>query len=99
MSYFSRAFLAAASERAVKTFAQTLAALVAANGSGVLDVDWAGGLSVAVSAAVVSLLSSVASGGVGQPGPSLAGEGLAARQSSSASSRAALAAPSVSTGR
>jgi hypothetical protein len=77
MSMFTRTFLAAAAERAVKTFAQTLAALVAANGSGVLDVDWAGGLSVAVSAAVVSLLTSVASGGVGQPGPSLVGEGLA----------------------
>jgi hypothetical protein len=78
MSYFSRAFLAAAAERAVKTFAQTLAALVAANGSGVLHVDWAGGLSVAASAAVVSVLTSVASGTVGQPGPSLVGEGLPA---------------------
>ncbi|MGN6299700.1 MAG: holin [Angustibacter sp.] len=78
MSYFSRAFLAAAGERALKTFAQTLAALLAAGGAGVLDVDWLGGLSVAASAAVVSLLSSVASGGVGAPGPSLTSEGLSA---------------------
>ena len=87
MSYFSRAFLAAAGERAVKTFAQTLAALLAANGSGVLDVDWLGGLSVAASAAVVSLLSSVASGGVGEPGPSLASEGLAPNRASRNRSR------------
>ena len=83
MSYFSRAFLAAAGERAVKTFAQTLAALLAAGGAGVLDVDWLGGLSVAASAAVVSLLSSVASGGVGEPGP-VADAARASRQTAPA---------------
>jgi hypothetical protein len=76
MSYFSHAFLAAAAERAIKTFAQTLAALLAAGGSGILDADWGGRLSIAAMAAVVSLLTSVASGGVGAAGPSLAGEGL-----------------------
>jgi hypothetical protein len=75
MDYFNRAFLAAAVERAVKTFAQTLAALLAGTGSGVLDVDWSGRLSVAGMAAVVSLLTSVASGGVGRAGPSLVNEG------------------------
>lgn len=82
MSCFSKAFLAAAGERAVKTFAQTLAALLAGSGTGVLSVDWGARLSVALMAALVSLLTSVASGGVGSPGPSLANEGLSARGAS-----------------
>src|SRR4051812_38744506 len=76
MQYFTRAFWAAAGERAVKTFAQTLAALLAASGAGVLTVAWTSALSVALTAAVVSVLSSVASGGVGPAGPSLAGENI-----------------------
>ncbi|GAB3596216.1 hypothetical protein GCM10027446_22730 [Angustibacter peucedani] len=79
MRYFSRAFWAATGERAVKTFAQTLAALLAATGTGVLDVGWTSALSVAATASVVSLLSSVASGGVGPTGPSLTTEGLKRR--------------------
>lgn len=76
MRYLSRAFWIAAGERAVKTFAQTLAALLAASGAGVLDVDWPGALSVALTATAASLLSSLASGAVGPTGPSLATEGL-----------------------
>ncbi len=76
MSYFNRAFLAATAERAIKTFAQTLAALLAGTGAGLVDVNWGAQVSVAAMAALVSLLSSVASGSVGAAGPSLAGEGL-----------------------
>ncbi len=76
MRYLSRAFWIAAGERAVKTFAQTLAALLAASGAGVLDVDWSGALSIALTATAASLLSSIASGAVGPAGPSLATEGL-----------------------
>ncbi|GAB3678276.1 holin [Angustibacter aerolatus] len=78
MSFLTRAFVTATVERAVKTFAQSLAALLAASGAGLLAVPWLTTLSVAGTAAVVSVLSSVASSGVGHPGPSLASEGVEA---------------------
>lgn len=60
--YLTKAFWSGALERAVKTFAQVLAAgLVADDVLGVLDVDWTAGLSVAGLAAIVSVLTSVAS--------------------------------------
>lgn len=54
-------FWAAAAERAVKTLAQTLAALLVADGTDVLNTAWSSRLSVALMAAIVSLLTSVAS--------------------------------------
>ena len=68
----TKAFLLATLERAVKTFAQGLAALLVADGTDLLTTNWGDRLSVAGMAAVVSILTSVASGAVGQPGPSLA---------------------------
>jgi hypothetical protein len=68
----TKAFLLATLERAVKTFAQGLAALLVADGTDLLTTNWGDRLSVAGMAAVVSVLTSVASGAVGQPGPSLA---------------------------
>lgn len=56
---FTLAFLKGAAERAVKTFAQTLAALIGAGQLGVLDVDWVTVLSVAGLAAIASVLTSV----------------------------------------
>lgn len=53
------AFWKGAAERAVKTFAATLAALLGANGIGVLDVDWGQALSVAGLATLVSFLIAV----------------------------------------
>jgi len=67
-------FWRAALERALKTFAQALAALLSAGGFGLLQVDWANALSMAALAAVVSVLTSVASTQVGGPGPSLGAE-------------------------
>jgi Putative lactococcus lactis phage r1t holin len=67
----SRKFWAATAERAVKTFAQTLAALLVADGTDLLSTLWTDRLSVAGMAAVVSLLTSVASSGSGGSGPSL----------------------------
>jgi Putative lactococcus lactis phage r1t holin len=63
-------------ERALRTFAQSLVAFILTYGSGVglADVDWRQGLGLAVVAAVVSLLTSVASWGVGPEGPSLVTE-------------------------
>lgn len=57
---FTAAFLRGAAERAVKTFAQTLVAVVtAAEVVGILDVDWSGALGAAGLAAVLSLLTSI----------------------------------------
>jgi len=69
-------FWISAGERAVKTFAQALVALFVA-GVTVLSIDWQQALAVSVTAAVVSLLTSVASVRLGQfEGPSLAGEAV-----------------------
>ena len=69
-------FWIAAAERAIKTFAQALVALFVA-GVTVLTIDWQQGLAVAGTAALVSLLTSVASLRVGPfEGPSLAGEAV-----------------------
>lgn len=59
-------------ERAVKTAAQAALALITANGTGLLDVDWSAVASVAGLAAVASVLTSLVSAGAGQPdSPSL----------------------------
>ncbi len=69
-------FWIAAGERAVKTFAQSLVALFVA-GVTVLTIDWQQALAVAATAAVVSVLTSVASVRLGPfEGPSLAGEAV-----------------------
>lgn len=65
----TRQFLTDTAERAAKTFAQTLVAVLTVQGvSGVLDVDWPRALSVAALAAVVSGLTSIASYKVGNSG-------------------------------
>lgn len=48
--------------RAVKTFAQTLAALLVADGTDLLSTDWGGRLSIAGMAALVSCLTTLGSG-------------------------------------
>lgn len=53
-------------ERAVKTAAQAALALITANQTGLLDVNWAAVASVAGLAAVASVLTSLVSFG-GQP--------------------------------
>lgn len=68
-------FLKAAGERALKTFAQTLVALVGTDASGIVNVDLSASLSVAATAAGLSLLTSFASANAGpSAGPSLVGE-------------------------
>lgn len=73
---FTLEFWKATAERAVKTFAQTLAAMLTAAGTGLLDAQWGQHLSVAAMAMVLSVLTSVASSRVGAPGPSLGPEEL-----------------------
>jgi hypothetical protein len=71
---WTKAFWQAAAERSIKTFAQTAAALLVASGTGLLDSDWQTTGSVAGMAALLSVLTSVASAGVGPAGPSLGPE-------------------------
>lgn len=71
---FEIKFLQAVAERAVKTFMQTLLALLGTNAAGVLTVDMLPAVEVAASATLLSVLTSFASSGVGKTGPSLAGE-------------------------
>ena len=70
------AFWSAAIERAIRTFAQSIIAVVSVAGFTPADVDWKQLLAVGGIAAGVSLLTSVASSGVGNAGPSLASEVL-----------------------
>lgn len=72
----TKEFWAATVERAVKTAAQAAATLLTTNVTGVLEVDWAQAGSVIGLAALYSLVTSIASAGVGNDGPSLATEKL-----------------------
>lgn len=60
----SKTFWKDTAERAVKTFAQSLVASLAV-GTGLLDVDWVNALSISGLATVISVLTSVGSGYVG----------------------------------
>ena len=74
-TYTTAAFWKATAERAIKTDAQTVLGLLTADHIvGVLDVDWTQTGSVAALAALLSVLTSIASAQVGNGGPSLAGE-------------------------
>jgi hypothetical protein len=70
------AFLWALLERAVKTFCQALLATLGAGAVNILEVPWLSAVSVAAGAALISVLTSVASSGFGGDSPSLAGEKL-----------------------
>lgn len=72
-------FWTATAERAVKTAAQVAAALIGTGAVGITTLDWAQIGSVAATAAVVSILTSLASDRVGRPGPSLVGEAIVVR--------------------
>lgn len=76
MNIFSMAFVRAAGERALKTFAQALIAVFAA-GITILNIDWMQALAVAGTAALLSILTSVASNNFGSfYGPSLTDEAI-----------------------
>jgi hypothetical protein len=74
VSIFTGGFWLAASERAVKTAAQALVAMWGVGQTNLLTVDWKQSAAVAGMAALLSLVTSIASSGVGNPGPSLADE-------------------------
>lgn len=58
---FTKLFWKDATERAIKTIAQTMVAMLTAGATGLLTVDYVNLLSVAGLAGVVSVLTSVAS--------------------------------------
>ena len=64
---FTRQFWTLSAERAVKTFAQALAAVLVTGGASLLTADWTTALSTAGMAMVISILTSVASLRVGPP--------------------------------
>lgn len=64
---FGSYFWKATAERAVKSFAQSLLAILSASSLGLLQVDWLTCLSTAGMATLLSLLSSIASTRVGAP--------------------------------
>lgn len=71
---WNKQFALAVLERAVKTFAQALVAVFAAGSVTVLDANWTQALAVSGTAALVSVLTSVASASIGNYGPSLTSE-------------------------
>jgi hypothetical protein len=72
---FSRAFLLATVERAIRSFAASLASLLTAAGTGLLDTNWFEKFSVSGMAALVTMLLAVAGGTFGKgDGPSFIGQ-------------------------
>ena len=72
---FSRAFLVATLERAVRSFAASLASLLTASGAGIVAVDWSQKISIAAMAALVTVLFAVGGGTFGKgEGPSFVGK-------------------------
>lgn len=61
-------------ERAAKTFAQVLAATLGAEGIGLIDAAWLDALNISAMAAVLSILTSIASIKLTGEGPSLTNE-------------------------
>lgn len=62
---FTGKFWVATFERAIKTFAQAVLALLTGDGMGLLAVDWGTVASVGALAAVASVLTSIVSLGLG----------------------------------
>ena len=72
---FSRAFLIATVERALRSFAASLASLLTAAGTGLLETGWGEKFSVAGMAALVTVLLAISGGTFGKgEGPSFTGE-------------------------
>ena len=65
---WTKSFWKDAAERAIKTFAQVAATFLVLGTTGVADVDWIQVASVSGVAALISVLTSVASEGIGAKG-------------------------------
>lgn len=76
---WSLVFWKAVGERAFKTFCQGAVALLLGDGIGITDVNWLSIVSIAGLAAIVSVLTSIASAGATDGSPSLSTEKLTSR--------------------
>ena len=65
---WTKGFWKDAAERAIKTFAQVAVSFLVIGTTGVLDVDWQQMASISAVAALASVLTSIASDGVGVKG-------------------------------
>jgi hypothetical protein len=83
MSPRTRRYLRRLAVKGVKTFAQTLAGILTAAGTGLLDTDWTGALSAAGMAGVIAVLMNV---GDTEPAEPLSGQSSGGRQSAGSSS-------------
>lgn len=70
-SIWSAAFWTATAERAIRTFAQSLAAVLVAGATNLFDVDWPAALATAGLATLLAVLTAVAASGAGRPGPGI----------------------------
>ncbi|MER5886544.1 holin [Streptomyces sp. NPDC001941] len=68
---FTADFWKATAERAVRTFAQSLAAVLMAGATSLFDVDWKAALATAGLAALLAVLMAVGTSGVGRRGPGI----------------------------
>ncbi|MEV8317723.1 holin [Streptomyces sp. NPDC059900] len=64
-------FWKATSERALRTFAQSLAAVLVAGTTTLLDVDWKAALATAGMATLLAVLTAVGAANVGGRGPGI----------------------------
>lgn len=62
-----KTFAARVAKKTVKTFAQTLGAMLTAAGTGILDTDWRASLSVAGMAALLCVLMNIGDGAEDPP--------------------------------
>jgi Putative lactococcus lactis phage r1t holin len=73
-SLFSRKFWIATAERAIRSFAASLASLLTAAGTGILDTSWSEKFSVAGMTTLVTVLLAIGGGTFGKgDGPSFTG--------------------------
>lgn len=64
IAIFTKGFYKDLAERAIATFAETLGAILAAGGFGLLDADWLGAISAAGMATLLAILKAFAAAGL-----------------------------------
>jgi hypothetical protein len=68
---FSADFWKATAERAVRTFAQSLVAVLTAGATNLFGVDWRAALATAGMATLLAVLTAIGAAKAGRPGPGL----------------------------
>ncbi|WP_406306245.1 holin [Streptomyces sp. NBC_00885] len=68
---FTADFWKATAERAVRTFAQSLIAVLTAGATNLFDVDWQAALATAGLATLLAVLTAIGAAKAGRPGPGL----------------------------